>query len=131
RQAGAVVVVDVPVDLGQVALVLQVVAGGHAVAARLHAQAGGDVDRAGDLVQGHVAVGHAVGQAGPAEVGDRLLLVGGEEEQAVLDDRAAEGHAAGLVGPEPVVLLAVDLADHAAGVLVGVVHRAVELVGAR
>src|SRR3546814_14363540 len=44
--------------------------------------------------------------------------------------RATHGHALGDIGIEQRVFLAVALADHAAGVLVHVVRRAVALVGA-
>src|SRR3546814_4632324 len=44
--------------------------------------------------------------------------------------RATHGHALGDIGIEQRVFPAVALADHAAGVLVHVVRRAVELVGA-
>src|SRR3546814_9171818 len=44
--------------------------------------------------------------------------------------RATHGHALGDIGIEQRVFLAVALAEHAAGVLVHVVRRAVELVGA-
>src|SRR3546814_21148316 len=66
-QAGAVVIGDVPVDLAQVALVVQVDAGG-TVDARLQAQRVGDADGLVDLGLGYIAVGQAVGRGLAAEV---------------------------------------------------------------
>ena len=61
-----------------------------------------------------------------------LLFERTEEEQLVLDDRAAEGDARGavLVVAFPALTGGV-VADHARGVLVDEVRRAVEVVGAR
>src|SRR3546814_2376890 len=60
RQAGAVVVADVPVQLDQGALVLEVDAG-RTVVARLHPEACGDVHGLLDFLRRDKAVGHAIG----------------------------------------------------------------------
>ena len=115
-QADAVVVGDVPVDLGQVALVFQRHPAGAAEGARLQAQLVGDVDdllhvARRELVGGRRAVAEAgvqtVGRIG-ADAGDLLLLGGHEEEQLVLDDRTAQREAAGGVLVEAVVVCSPD-----------------------
>src|SRR5690606_29372569 len=97
-QAGAVRIVDVPVDLAEVTLVFQADAERLAVIAGIEApHAARDVDDLVDFLARNDAVDETVGQARAAEIADFLLLVGAEEEQAVLDDRATEGDAHRLV----------------------------------
>src|SRR5690606_33980574 len=73
-QAGAMVVVDVPIDLAEVALVVQVHAG-RAVAARLESQVVGDGDRLLDIGRGDIAIGHAIRAGRTTEVLDGLLFI--------------------------------------------------------
>src|SRR5690606_27319691 len=89
----------------------------------------------GDLLRGDVDDGVGAGtdraERGAGAIALELLVVH-EEEQLVLDDRAAEGGAEGLLLLEAGEVGARDrvLAPPVA-VAVGAVHRAVELVGAR
>ncbi|KAG1444741.1 hypothetical protein G6F57_017740 [Rhizopus arrhizus] len=127
---GAVVLVDVPVDLQRVLFHLGLVGRGIERAC-VEAVAGGDLLRTGDVGIGDGAL--AVRRIGQADARSRALhlLVVGEEEQLVLDDRAAEGHAVGLLVIEAVEADAVQLlADHVL-VAVRVVHGAAEVVGTR
>ena len=134
-----VLVVDVPVDAGQdlhVVLVGREVSPGTGVIAVLALHELGDALQVGDGGTGDevVRIGLAVGGAVPAvhdRRGHRLLEVG-EEEELVLDDRAAQGEAVGGVAV-PVAGAADLLAVHgvAAEVLVAVIDvgRALEGVG--
>ena len=137
-EACAVVVVDVPVDLQQAVFDFLLGAARHLAAADVHAVLVlGDVLDLADGVLADADVGQA---AADRTVGRRILraarIFGADEhEQLVLDQRAAQGQAAGLflefrrfiVG---VAAGVVALADHAV-VAVHVVHAAVPLVGAR
>ena len=143
-EAGTMVVVDVPVDLAEVALVGQTDRTA-TQAARLQTERLGRIDHllqvAGrDLVGGGCTGQRRVQAIGRVRADARgLFLLGGEEEeQLVLDDRPAHGDAAGPVAlVAGVVVTAVaavqpaGVADHLVGIAIGVVHRAVELVGAR
>ena len=144
-EAGAVIVGDVPVDLAEVALVVVGQPGRAAERARSQAQLLRRIDdllqvARGNLVAGGRAVAQrvvqAVGRVG-ADAGGLLVLGRDEEEQLVLDDRAADVEAVGGVLLVALVVVArivagqpAGVADQVAGVAVGVVHRAMELVGA-
>ncbi len=134
---GAVLVVDVPVDFGQVTLVGEVreraVAGIEAEGLRL---AQHRVEERG-VEAGHRRAARAVRRRGGRADADAFaLFVAQEEEQRVLDDRTADGEAR-----RPFTLPAVvRLLDAAAGQgdlaheivvggAVGVIDRAVEIVG--
>ena len=139
-QARAMVVGDVPVQLHQVALVFQVdVAAAEGARGQAEILGRGDdaVQVAGrDLVRGRRAGQRrvqAVGRIG-AQADRLLLLEVREEEQLVLDDRAAQRRAGG-----PVALVALvaavlvepaGIADQLVRIAVGVVHRSVEFVRA-
>src|SRR6185312_1669456 len=145
-EAGAVVVADVPVDLAEVALVVVGQPGGAAEIARGEAELLGGVDHFLQVARRHLAAGRgalaeravqAVGRVG-ADAGGLLVFGGDKEEQLVLHDRAADVEAAGPVFPVAMVVVAViaagqpaGIADQLARVAIGVIHRAVELVGAR
>ena len=127
-EGGAMIFGDVPVDLGQGALVHERhVAGAAAV---LDADAFESIGDGVDLRLGEQAGGGGVG-ADAGDAGHILFFVAEVEEQPVLHDRAAEGEAGRLVLVEDVEVGTFAVADHAAAVGVGVVHRAVEFVGTR
>ena len=136
-QLGAVLVVDGPVQLGEPALVLFGVAAGetHRVEAPHRI---GDRSDAVDvrLADARNLEGERVGGgafAGPD--GDRRhaldLVVAEEEEQRVLDDRAAEGRAVGLFLEHRSGRQLLALGAAQAVVLEVIIGRAVEIVLAR
>ena len=144
-EAGAVVVADVPVQLDQIAVVRQV-GGAAGNVTRIQAVAEGDVADALDVARrNRVAGGRAITEARVvrhigrgAHAGGLLLFGGHEEEQLVLDDRTAQGHALGGVDAVALVVVvrvvAVQIAGVAhkvAGVAICVIDRAVEIIGAR
>ncbi|CRD47817.1 hypothetical protein BN1263170055 [Stenotrophomonas indicatrix] len=127
---GTVVLVDVPVDLQRVLFDLGLVGRG-VERTCVEAVTGRDLLRAGDVGIGDGAL--AVRRIGQADARGRTLhlFVVGEEEQLVLDDRAAEGHAVGLFVIKTVEADIVQvLADHVL-VAVRVIHGAAEVVGTR
>ena len=130
-QGRAVVVVDVPVELDRVFLDVGLGDARRVQAARIEAEAVGGRDHALDVRVGDVTVAvRGAGQAGARALALELLVVG-EEEQAVLDDRATQGEAVGLFLVEAVEVDATQLVAHPVTVADGVVGAAVELVGAR
>ena len=130
-QRSAVVLIDVPVDLDRLFLGLGLAGRGQRKGTGVEAVGTGGILDAGDIRIGHFtpAVGR-VGQAG-ARGGALVLLVVGEEEQLVLDDRATKGAAVGLLVVEAVELDAFELLAHHVLVAIGVIDASVELVGAR
>ena len=116
----AVLVVDVPVDLGEIAFVGQVgerlVAGVETELLRLAENA--VVERGVDALHRRGASGDRVARSRRSGVADALaLFVAQEEEQSVLDDRAADGEARGSLAL-PAVIRAVRIAADGAPVIV-------------
>ena len=145
-EAGAVVVADVPVDLAEITLVVVGQAGGAAESAGGQAQLLGGIDDRLQVARRYLVAGgrplaqravQAVGRVCADAVG-ALVLGGDEEEQLVLDDRAADGEAAGPVVGIALVLVAgvaagqpAGIANQLACIAIYVIHRTVELVGTR
>ena len=131
-QGCTMVVVDVPVQLDRVFLDLGgAVRVGHA--AHVKTQASHVLLHGADVGSGDVTLAErAIGEA-HARGGALVLLVVGEEEQLVLDDRATQGHAVGgfLVKAVEVGLVTFQAVTDHVRVAVGVVHGTVELVGTR
>src|SRR5690606_15560118 len=131
-EAGAMGVADVPVQLEAVLLTGGV--GRHVAAehAGVHAVTGGDVAHAGDVVLGDANDVRGTGTDRAERRARRahlVVLVVEEEEQAILDQRATEGHApGGLVLEAAEVAAVLVVADHRV-VAPQAVDAAVELVG--
>ena len=100
RDHGAVLVVDVPVQLGEVFLVLDRQGVGRPVERVVAVDALGDVADLVDLGLGdarRLVDGARAFRTRQDRPGRFILLVVQQEEQAILDDRTAEGRAPGLL----------------------------------